>query len=104
MKKSAYIIAAAAGVLLAAYRCGAETEQQRQIILSDGSNALAEIVVPDAPTHCENYAAGFLKKYLDKASGANFAITRESAAGKGKPAIYVGATNRAKAALPNFDP
>ncbi len=104
MKKSAYIIAAAAGVLLAAYRCGAETEQQRQIILSGGSNALAEIVVPDAPTHCENYAAGFLKKYLDKASGANFAITRESAAGKGKPAIYVGATNRAKAALPNFDP
>ena len=41
---------------------------------------------------------------FDKASGADFAIIRESAAEQGKPSIYVGATKRSKAALPDFNP
>ena len=104
MKKAAYTIIAATGVFLAA--CGGGTKDARppQIVLSDGATARTKIVVPDAPTHCETYAASFLKKYLDKASGADFAIIRESAAEQGKPAIYVGATKRSKAALPDFNP
>ena len=104
MKKAAYTIIAATGVFLAA--CGGGTKDARppQIVLSDGATARTKIVVPDAPTHCETYAASFLKKYLDKASGADFAIIRESAAEQGKPSIYVGATKRSKAALPDFNP
>ena len=90
--------AAAAGLSLISCKI------QKAVPLSRDSLALAEIVTPDTPTQCEKYSAKELKKYLDKITGGDFKIVKESEAGGDTPAIYVGNTKKSAEISPDFNP
>lgn len=97
MKKFLTPLFYSAAVLLAA--CGND-----KIDIAKNSEAVSPIVVPDNPTKCEEFAAKELKWHLDKMSGGDFKILKESESGNGDGAIYVGNGKTAKKLLGGYDP
>ena len=89
MKKFLTPLFYSAAVLLAA--CGND-----KIDIAKNSEAVSPIVVPDNPTKCEEFAAKELKWHLDKMSGGDFKILKESESGNADGAIYVGNGKTAK--------
>ncbi len=100
MTKKVLLIFCAAAAGLSLISC----KIQKAVPLSRDSLALAEIVTPDTPTQCEKYSAKELKKYLDKITGGDFKIVKESEAGGDTPAIYVGNTKKSAEISPDFNP
>lgn len=71
-----------------------------EFAVASGGRARCAIVLPDAPTPVETTAAGELAHYLEAVTGAEFAITPESAHDPAAPAIHVGATANFPGRLP----
>ncbi|MBM4045834.1 MAG: DUF4838 domain-containing protein, partial [Planctomycetes bacterium] len=66
-------------------------------VVRDGK-AVARIVVPDSPDDYTKLAAGWIRDYVKKASGAELAIVEEGKDGGAGPRICLGATKAAAAA------
>ncbi len=72
--------------------------RSQSIVLARDGRAQAVIAVPDRPLAVERFAAGELKAYLDKMTGATFRIVADSARPAGA-AVTVGATHDVPAKL-----
>ncbi len=98
MKKSIVFCAATLMALLFSANCASA-----KIQISKGGKAVAKIVLPDDANVGETYAAAQLKAHLDKISGANFEILKESQAKDSGATIQIGDTKKARKTLKGFD-
>lgn len=81
-------LAAAAGCHDGAIRA-ARAKNADAIVIVETGQALAEIVIPDAPTEAENASATLVADYVQKISGATLSIRHESEPSSLVP-IYIG--------------
>ena len=77
--------------------------QIQAIEIAKDSNAIVPIVIADNPADIDTIAAKELKEHLDKITGGNFEIKRESEISVTQSAIHIGNTEKAKSDLKNFD-
>ena len=85
-------------VLVAQASAAASPGGEEAIRLARDKSALAEIVVPDEPGPCEQYAARELSDYFYRICGARFSILPEPQTSQ-RPRLFVGRTRAAAAAL-----
>lgn len=67
----------------------------KEIVLVEKGKARHQIVLPEAPTKAETRAAGILRDYVQKMSGATLAVINEPSYKEGVPAIFIGHTDHA---------
>ncbi len=76
----------------------------QRISLAIDSKPLFTIVVPTEPSPQESNAANELKLYLDRITGGDFSIVKESVATRSNKSIYIGHTNALAKSFPDFKP
>jgi len=83
---------------LSADTASAPTQAEIVMEIANHGSALVDITLPDKASPAEQYAAEELKSYLQRISGATFAVIVEARASD-RPRIQVGRTGLAKPAL-----
>ena len=82
---------------------GAMSSSPASLVLSEGGVAKANIVIAPGAPEADRQAAKSLKKYLDEATGGNFPLLENGAAGDLPQTIYVGPSDAVKKLLPTVD-
>ncbi len=77
--------------------------QKKPVALSNNGTTAYTIVLSDDAKPYEQTAADQLGLYLEKITGADFPVVKESIAPKGAPIISVGRTKRFATAFPDLD-
>ena len=77
--------------------------KKENINIAKDGNPLVNIIIADCATEIDNISAKELKLHLDKITGGNFEIKKESEVSDDASAIHIGNTTKAKTELKNFD-